>query len=104
MATTVERRRIARLVHRFGFGPRPGEFQKLIAEGFDAAASRYLVSPTNDIFADAHPAPVVSDQGQRHPIRHKSSRMPLKSVLKSTHLPSGGWIEWFDQNILYVNG
>jgi uncharacterized protein (DUF1800 family) len=65
MATTVERRRIARLVHRFGFGPRPGEFQKLIAEGFDAAASRYLVSPTNDIFADSQPAPLVSDQGKR---------------------------------------
>ena len=52
MATSVERRRIARLVHRFGFGPKPGEFEKLVAAGFDAAANRYLTSPNGDAFAD----------------------------------------------------
>jgi uncharacterized protein (DUF1800 family) len=65
VATSVERRRIARLVHRFGFGPKPGEFEKLVAGGFDAAANRYLTSPTSDAFADNQPPPKVSDQGQR---------------------------------------
>jgi uncharacterized protein (DUF1800 family) len=65
MASAVERRRIARLVHRFGFGPKPGEFEKLVAGGFDAAANRYLTSPTSDVFADNQPPPKVSDQGQR---------------------------------------
>ena len=65
MATIAERRRMARLVHRFGFGPRPGEFEKLIAGGFDVAANRYLTSPASDAFADNQPPPKVSDQGQR---------------------------------------
>lgn len=65
MASTAERRRIARLVHRFGFGPKPGEFARLVAEGFDSAAARYLVAPLQDNFADSQPAPQVSDQGKR---------------------------------------
>ena len=65
MATVAERRRIARLAHRFGFGPKPGEFEKLIAGGFDSAANLYLKSPLSDSFSDNQPAPRVSDQGKR---------------------------------------
>ena len=65
MATALERRRIARLVHRFGFGPKPGEFEKLVANGFDSAATKYLSSPTSDSFADNQSPPKVSDQGKR---------------------------------------
>ena len=67
MATAAERRRVSRLVHRFGFGPRPGEFEKLVASGFDSAATKYLISPTSDSFADNQPPPKVSDQGKRPP-------------------------------------
>ena len=65
MATIAERRRIARLVHRFGFGPRPGEFSKLLAGGFDQAAEKYLSVPSQDSFADNQDEPMVSDQGKR---------------------------------------
>ena len=65
MATTAERRRIARLVHRFGFGPKPGEFEKLVASGFDFVANSYLKSPQNDSFLDNQAPPRVSDQGRR---------------------------------------
>ena len=65
MATVLERRRIARLVHRFGFGPKPGEFEKLVANSFDSAATKYLISPTSDSFADNQSSPKVSDQGKR---------------------------------------
>lgn len=65
MATALERRRIARLVHRFGFGPKPGEFEKLVANGFDSAATKYLISPTSDSFTDNQSPPKVSDQGKR---------------------------------------
>ncbi|MFN6292267.1 MAG: hypothetical protein ACK4WP_04975, partial [Candidatus Nanopelagicaceae bacterium] len=61
MATYAERRRIARLVHRFGFGPRPGEFSNLVSQGFQSAASKYLTSPAIDSFADNQPAPQVKD-------------------------------------------
>ena len=65
MATIAERRKIARLVHRFGFGPRPGEFSNLVAEGFDVAANKYLIAPKSDSFADTQLEPDVSDQGPR---------------------------------------
>ena len=65
MATVAERRRIARLVHRFGFGPKPGEFEQLVAAGFEVAANQYLVAPIRDSFADSQAQPKVSDQGKR---------------------------------------
>lgn len=65
MATVTERRRIARLVHRFGFGPRPGEFSALVSSGFSRSAEKILVSPKSDSFADTQPAPQISDQGKR---------------------------------------
>ena len=65
MATIAERRRIARLIHRFGFGPRPGEFSTLLAGGFDQAAEKYLNAPLRDAFADSQGEPKVSDVGKR---------------------------------------
>ena len=63
MPSLAERRRIARLVHRFGFGPRPGEFSNLLAGGFDQAAEKYLNVPSQDAFADNQDDPVVRYQG-----------------------------------------
>lgn len=65
MASLAERRRIARLTHRFGFGPLPGEFTNLLAGGFDQAAEKYLNIPSQDTFADNQDEPVVRDQGKR---------------------------------------
>lgn len=65
MATTAERRRLARLVHRFGFGPRPGEFSDLLGETFDFAATSYLYSPNSDSFANSQSSPTVRDLGSR---------------------------------------
>ena len=65
MTNLSERRRIARLVHRFGFGPRPGEFENLLVSGFDAAATQYLKVPAQDSFADSQMPPNVRDQGKR---------------------------------------
>ncbi|MBM3655722.1 MAG: DUF1800 domain-containing protein [Actinobacteria bacterium] len=65
MASVAERRRMARLVHRFGFGPRPGEFESLLSKGFEQAAEQYLIAPASDAFADNQGSPVVSDQGRR---------------------------------------
>ena len=65
MASVAERRRIARLVHRFGFGPKPGEFESMVGLGFKSAAQFYLNAPTSDDFADYQTPPNVSDQGKR---------------------------------------
>ena len=65
MATVAERRRMARLIHRFGFGPRPNEFSALLSSGFSSAAESLLTSPTTDAFVDSQTPPKVSDQGKR---------------------------------------
>ena len=50
MANLEERRYISRLSHRFGFGPRPGEFESLLDQGPDAARSIILArGPDNTV-------------------------------------------------------
>lgn len=44
-ASSDERRAIARLIHRVGFGPKAGEFESALAAGFDATASQMLSAP-----------------------------------------------------------
>ena len=97
MATTAERRRIARLVHRFGFGPKPGEFEKLVAGGFDVAANRYLTSPTSDAFADNQPPPKVSDQGQR-PAANSSGIVAYATEKRAQISSLTMW--WLDRMVL----
>jgi uncharacterized protein (DUF1800 family) len=53
------------LSHRFGFGPKPGEFKTLVDSGFSNAANKLLTAPTADTFADNQPLPNVKDQGPR---------------------------------------
>ncbi len=65
MADIAERLAIARLSHRFGFGPKPGEFKSLVSAGFSNAANRLLTAPATDSFADSQPLPNLRDQGPR---------------------------------------
>ncbi|NDB10315.1 MAG: DUF1800 family protein, partial [Burkholderiaceae bacterium] len=97
MASIAERRRIARLVHRFGFGPKPGEFATLVAQGFDAAANKYLVSPSSDAFADSQPEPLVSDQGPRP--APNSSAVVTYATEKRAQL-SSLTLWWLDRMVL----
>jgi len=78
MATVAERRRIARLIHRFGFGPRPNEFSTLLSAGFNGAAEKILNAPKTDAFADSQTPPRVSKESDPLPIAKESFRMPQK--------------------------
>ena len=97
MASVAERRKIARLVHRFGFGPKPGEFATLVTQGFDAAANRYLVSPSNDAFADSQSEPEVSDQGQR-PAPNSSAVVAYATEKRAQLTSLTLW--WLDRMVL----
>ena len=65
--TTPERLAISRLSHRFGFGPRPGEFNRLLSLGLPKVQELLLTKPQFDIFADNQPLPNVYDAGRRPP-------------------------------------
>jgi len=97
VASVPERRKIARLVHRFGFGPRPGEFNSLLTLGFDSAANLYLTSPSSDNFADSQPEPEVSDQGPRP--APNSSAVVAYATEKRAQL-SSLTLWWLDRMVL----
>jgi uncharacterized protein (DUF1800 family) len=61
----TERLEIARLYHRFGFGPRAGEFAAALNSGLAATRSALLSVPTNDLGANSVAEPTVSDLGPR---------------------------------------
>ena len=66
--TTSERLAISRLSHRFGFGPKPGEFKRLLKLGLPKAQELLLTKPQFDISADNQPLPNVYDSGRRPPV------------------------------------
>ena len=62
----TERTAIARLVHRVGFGPKPGQFQSMLAKGFDAAASELLYAP-RPAYGDVKSSLGIADLGPQPP-------------------------------------
>jgi len=44
----ADRVEIARLIHRFGFGPKPGEYAQLVGAGLKAARQQVLTPPSTD--------------------------------------------------------
>ena len=60
-----QRLETSRLFHRFGFGPRPGEYALAIKESVEAVRTQFLTVPTSDLGAAQIPEPVVTDLGKR---------------------------------------
>ena len=61
----AKRLEISRLFHRFGFGPRPGEYSQALKNGLEATRSTLLTVPANDVGAAQVIEPAISDLGQR---------------------------------------
>lgn len=61
----TDRLEIARLYHRFGFGPRPGEFKAALNKGVAATRTALLTPPANDASLASIPEPNITDLGQR---------------------------------------
>jgi uncharacterized protein (DUF1800 family) len=94
--STQDRLAITRLFHRFGFGPKPGEFDQALKDGFEASKKRFLYIPNLDeINKDLAPL-VIDDLGQRPtPGTFASTEYSLKirSQIKDMTL----W--WLDQMV-----
>ena len=61
----AQRLEISRLFHRFGFGPRPGEYAQALADGVSTTRSRLLTVPASDPGAAAIVEPKITDLGPR---------------------------------------
>jgi uncharacterized protein (DUF1800 family) len=60
-----DRLEIARLYHRFGFGPRPGEFKAALNNGLTATKAKFLSVPTIDLGAAQVAEPNITNLGTR---------------------------------------
>ncbi len=59
----LERLEISRLFHRFGFGPKPGEFANAVKQGVQTTRTQLLYPPAIDHGLAAVPDPVLTDLG-----------------------------------------
>lgn len=72
----TERTAIARLVHRVGFGPKPGQFQSMLSKGFDAAANELLYAP-RPAYGDVKSSLGIADLGPQPPPNSEGSSRTL---------------------------
>jgi hypothetical protein len=56
---------ISRLFHRFGFGPRPGEYAKALTDGVEATRTKLLTVPAVDAGLAKVVEPEITDLGPR---------------------------------------
>ena len=61
----AQRLETSRLFNRFGFGPRPGEYEQALKDGVDATRAKLLTVPATDVGAAKVIAPNITDLGQR---------------------------------------
>jgi len=80
---SADRLAIARLVHRVGFGPKPGQFGKMLKQGFKASAQQLLKAGLPD-YGDVKTAIGVADLGAQ-PKPNSEALAPYK-VAKQAQL------------------
>lgn len=93
----TDRLEIARLYHRFGFGPRPGEFKTALANGLKATKSALLSVPAVDSGGSQIAEPNITNLGPR-PDQKTSALIEFNIALRqqSRELP----IWWLDRMAL----
>ncbi len=91
-----ERLALSRLFHRFGFGPKPGEFEEALRNGYEATRNRFLFIPTSDeINKDVAPI-TIDDLGARPTpgtFANTEYALKIRSQIKDLTL----W--WLDQMV-----
>lgn len=101
MATISERVEIARLSHRFGFGPRPGEFASALKMGVSGYRSQTLTVPQIDIGASAIKEPEITDLGKR-PEPNTPEVIPFAQAMRFQSQQLLLW--WLDRMALSDHG
>ena len=93
----ANRLEIARLFHRFGFGPRPGEFASAMAAGVVATREKLFRNPGTDRGLLNVSEPTVTDLGQR-PSPLDPSLATFTSELRSQNIALINW--WLDRMVM----
>jgi uncharacterized protein (DUF1800 family) len=91
----MQRLETARLFHRFGYGPKPGEFRNALNEGLAATRQRVLTVDTKTLTA-----PELTDLGPR-PAPNSPDIVEYSRVLRYQNQLLLQW--WLDQMVTSVN-
>jgi len=97
----TDRLEIARLYHRFGFGPRPGEFKAALNNGVPATRTALLTPPANDASLASIPEPKITDLGQR-PAQKTNELIEFNIQLRQQVKELPLW--WLDRLVLADHG
>ena len=97
----TDRLEIARLYHRFGFGPRPGEFKAALNKGVAATRTALLTPPANDASLASIPEPKITDLGQR-PAQKTNELIEFNIQLRQQVKELPLW--WLDRMVLADHG
>ena len=97
MAKTQDRLAISRLINRFGFGPKPGEYAALLAMGLPAAQAKLLTPPATDAGLSAITEPDFPDRGP-FPTPNTPERTAFAAAMQSDRLNLELW--WLDRMVL----
>ena len=93
----TDRLEIARLYHRFGFGPRPGEFKAALANGVSATKTALLSVPVVDLGAAQIAEPNITNLGPR-PDQKTSALIDFNIALRQQVRDLPIW--WLDRMAL----
>jgi uncharacterized protein (DUF1800 family) len=93
----TDRLEIARLYHRFGFGPRPGEFKAALASGLSATKTALLSVPAVDLGAAQVAEPNITNLGPR-PDQKTSALIEFNIALRQQVKDLPLW--WLDRMAL----
>jgi len=87
----------ARLFHRFGFGPRPGEFVSAINAGVSVTREKLFANSGTDLGLMNLPELVITDLGKR-PSPDDPQRASYSSELRRQNNELTTW--WLDRMVL----
>ena len=88
-----QRLETARLLQRFGFGPRPGEYAKALKDGVAATRAKVLTVPAVDAGAAQVVEPEITDLGKR-PAANSAEIVPFSIALRNQTQQMTLW--WLD--------
>ena len=92
--STTDRLELSRLIHRFGFGPKPGEYAALLAGGITNARQSVLNPPAIDAGAASVTPPTLTDLGD-YPPQKSAALADFQKARQGQILATQLW--WLDR-------
>jgi uncharacterized protein (DUF1800 family) len=96
-----QRLETSRLLQRFGFGPRPGEYAKALKMGVEATRTALLTVPAVDAGAAQVVEPEITDLGKR-PAANSAEIVPFSIALRNQTQQMSLW--WLDRMAMSDHG